>query len=166
VDREPAIVILRPDGGYVHATPAALEIFGVSLEAFLSSKAADWADEPEDTASSTAFRVEWEAAGEPDVGGATTIRRRDGTRRRVRFVIARRSDDELVAVLEPLPDPTSEPTIVFTAGHVLAQWRAAERRLEAVPADSAEWQAAAAQIEALREQYHRLFDARRRSPAG
>jgi PAS domain S-box-containing protein len=158
---EPAVVVVRADGTYLDANDAALEIFGVSRDAFLASKSSDWTEDQPDPNADTAFREQWAAAGEPDLGGAVTIVRRDGQRRRVRFVITRGPDDEYVAVLEPLPEPTTNPTVLFTAGSVLAEWRAAERRLEAVPADSPEWQATAERIQVLREQYHRLFDARR-----
>jgi len=158
---EPAVVVVRGDGTYVDANDAALEIFGVSRDAFLASKSSDWTDDRPDPNADTAFRQQWTAAGEPDLGGATTIVRPDGQRRRIRFVITHGSGDEYVAVLEPLPEPTTNPTVLFTAGSVLAEWRAAERRLEAVPADSPEWQATTERIQALREQYHRLFDARR-----
>jgi PAS domain S-box-containing protein len=161
VQQEPAVVVLRADGSYVDANPAALEIFGVSREVFLASTGEDWAVEPTDASANDAFREQWQAAGQPDLGGETTIVRRDGSHRRVRFVIAQRDADQFVAILEPLPDAPHEPTVVFTAGTVLAEWRAAERRLEAVPSDSAEWQATAAQIDNLRQQYHRLFEARR-----
>jgi PAS domain S-box-containing protein len=158
---EPAVVVVRADGTYLDVNDAALEIFGVSRDAFLASRSSDWTQDEPDTNADAAFRQQWSAAGEPDLGGATTIVRGDGQRRRIRFVITRRSDDEFVAVLEPLPESTTNPTVVFTAGGVLAEWRAAERRLEAVPADSPEWQATAERIDVLREQYHRLFDARR-----
>lgn len=158
---EPAVVVVRSDGTYVDANDAALDIFGVTRDRFLASKPSDWTEAAPDPKANAAFRQQWAAAGEPDLGGATTIVRPDGQRRRIRFVITPRSEDEYVAVLEPLPEPTTNPTVVFTAGSVLAEWRAAERRLEAVPADSPEWQATASQIKTLREQYHRLFEARR-----
>jgi len=179
---EPAVVVLRPDGTYVDVNAAALRIFGVTREAFLASKPDDWSLR-DPNATTEGFREEWEATGRPDIAGETTIVRRNGQHRRVRFVITRRDDGNFAAVLEPLPDPRRsavpavgakargprpsasradpERTVIFTAGSVLAEWRAAERRLEAVPADSPEWQATRAQIETLREQYHRLFDARR-----
>ncbi|HEU4572486.1 MAG TPA: PAS domain-containing protein [Candidatus Limnocylindrales bacterium] len=162
---EPAVVIIRSDGTYLDATPAALEILGVTLAQLRASRAGDFAPEPRDVDADAAFRREWEQAGQPDVGGELTLRRPDGELRRVRFVVTHRSADEYAAILAPADgarlDPVAKPPVVFTAGHVLAEWRAAERRLDAVPADSPEWRATQAQIESLRDRYQRLFAARR-----
>jgi hypothetical protein len=49
-----------------------------------------------------------------------------------------------------------QPTKVYTVGQVLAAWRAAERRLESLSPDTAEWAAARAEIETFRVEYRRL----------
>jgi hypothetical protein len=41
---------------------------------------------------------------------------------------------------------------------VMVSWRAAERELAAMPADSTEWASAHARLSDLRASYHRLFD--------
>jgi len=69
VAQEPAIVVTRADGTYLDANPAALDLFGVSRDEFLASRPGDWTVEEPDAAGNEAFREQWEAAGEPDVGG-------------------------------------------------------------------------------------------------
>ncbi|HET7026970.1 MAG TPA: PAS domain S-box protein [Candidatus Limnocylindrales bacterium] len=158
---EPATIVLDAAGRFLDASPAALELFGMSRDELLAADSSTFSPEPRDPDSNAALRDAWEAEGRPDLGGEATILRRDGDRRRVRFIIATQPDDRFVAVLEPVNERERDRPIVYTAGQTLAEWRAAERRLEAIPPESAEWRAAQAQIEALRSQYHRLFDARR-----
>jgi len=164
VAREPAVVILGGDGRYLDANAEALDMLGVTLEQLLAATPSMFSAEPVDVDAGAALRREWERAGGPDLTGETTIRRPDGQLRHVRFVITRR-DAGFAAILEPAstaaPTQPAEPHILFTTGDVLAEWRAAERRLEAVPADSPEWQATQAQIASLRDRYQRLFAARR-----
>ena len=159
--QEPAVVIVRTDGVYVDANAPALDLLGVTIEELRAAVPGEFSAQPQDPAASTALREQLASAGDPDVAGETTLVRPDGERRRVRFIITRRNGEEFAAVLEPLPQPTSGATVLFTAGDVLAEWRAAERRLEAVSADSPEWQATRTQIEELRDRYQRLFEARR-----
>jgi PAS domain S-box-containing protein len=158
---EPATIVVDSDGKFLEASPAALAILGVSLSELLDSEPGAFAVAPRDVEGSAAFREIWEAEGRPDITGETTIMRPDGERRRVRFVITPRADGRLAAVIEPVATEDHGPAIVYTAGQALAEWRAAERRLEAVPQDSPEWRLFQAQVESLRAQYHRLFDARR-----
>ena len=60
------------------------------------------------------------------------------------------------------PTALTTPTTVFTIGDVLSLWRAAERRLETVDADSPEYESTIADVTALRAHYQRLFEARLR----
>jgi PAS domain S-box-containing protein len=162
VQAEPATIVIDPSGRYRDASPAALELFGMSRDELLAADPASFSPETADPEASAALRGAWEAEGRPDLGGEATILRPDGRRRRIRFIITTQPDGAFVAVLEPVNEGELERPIIYTAGQTLAEWRAAERRLEAVPRESAEWRAAQAQIEALRSQYHRLFDDRRR----
>ncbi len=161
VESSTPFVIVTPDGRYEDANPAALEILGVTLEELRASDPSRFATEPADPEGGAEFERQWRDAGQPDIGGETTIVRPDGRRRRIRFVITRQPDGRLVAVLEPLDTATPEPTVVYTAGDILAQWRAAERRLEALRRDSPDYAATQAQIDKLRRAYHTAFDARR-----
>lgn len=163
VAQEPAVVIVRVDGTYVDANAPALDLLGMTLDELRQAKPGQFSAAPQDADASAALREQWSSAGDPDLAGETTLLRPDGELRRVRFVITRRGDDEYAAILEPVPTSTAGETVVFTAGDVLAEWRAAERRLEAVPENSPEWQATHVRIAELRDRYQRLFEARRGS---
>jgi PAS domain-containing protein len=146
-------------GAYIDATPAALELLGVTLDDLLTSEPGRFAPEPADPAETEAFREQWESAGSPDLAGHGTIRRADGRLVRVAFAITG-GPATYIAVLQPVdasPDETSE---VFTIGQVLARWRAAERRLEQVAPDAPESADIRSDIEALRRLHTRLFDAK------
>lgn len=54
---------------------------------------------------------------------------------------------------------TEAPTKVITAGDVLAAWRDAERRMEAIDHGSPEWSAVQADIARFRDAYQEAFDA-------
>ncbi len=156
-----ATMTLNADGTAVDASPAALELLGVSLDQLRALPRGAFSPEPEDVEGDAAFRKEWEGQGSPDIGGNATIQRLDGTRVRVRFGITPIDDGRLLAILEPTGDSTDDPTAVYTAGQVLAEWRAAERHMADIPAGSAEWRATQAEIELFRSRYQELFrDAR------
>ncbi len=63
-------------------------------------------------------------------------------------------------MLEPVAGPTEQPTTMYTAGQVLAEWRAAERRMITIPPDTAQWHHAQAEIDLFRQRYQELFKAR------
>ena len=156
-------IILTADGRYSEANDAALDLLGVTLDELRASAPNRFAVEPTDPEADAAFRAAWEASGKPDVGGATTIRRADGTRARVKFAIREMDDGSYTVLLTSVPDSPREPTAVYTAGHVLAAWRAAERQLEALADDAPERPGIMADIEGFRERYQLLFQ-RGRSP--
>jgi hypothetical protein len=113
--------------------------------------------EPADPVAQAAFREHWEGQGSPDIGGEATMRRLDGTSIRVKFGITPIEDGRYLAVLEPVAGLTQQPPTVYTAGQVLAEWRAAERRMIAIPPDTAEWHDTQAQIETFRRRYQEVF---------
>ena len=53
--------------------------------------------------------------------------------------------------------PTDAAPVVYTAGQVLAEWRAAERRLDAIPEGTAEWRAVRRDIDHFRSRYQAMF---------
>ena len=154
---EGASVLLRSDGTYEDASPGALDILGVTREELLALPAGTFSVEPPDHEARAAFRATWEQTGMPDVAGEATIRRPDGDERRVKFLIRPMDDGRMIAVLEEAEGPREAPPKVFTAGDVLAAWRAAERRLETLTEESPEWASIQADIDSFREQYQRLF---------
>jgi len=155
-----AIITMDPDGRYTDASPAALDILGVTREQLLAAPPGAFSAQPDDPDSATAFRRSWEAQGKPDITGEATIQRPDGGQRRVKFHIARHDDGTFVAMLWDAETATDAPAKVMTAGDVLAAWRDAERRMETIAQDSPEWSAIQADIARFREAYHRAFDAR------
>ncbi|MFL5756206.1 MAG: hypothetical protein ACJ77N_07870, partial [Chloroflexota bacterium] len=91
-----------------------------------------------------------------------TIRRADGVDVRVRYVVGRRADGMFGVVLRRA-EARPAPDTMFGLGDVLTAWRAAERRLETITADSPEWSNVQQEITRLRETYQKLFEARRQS---
>jgi len=66
-------------------------------------------------------------------------------------------------MIEPTAGQVERRATVYTVGEVLAQWRAAERKLEELDAGGIEWRTVQADIASLRERYQRLFAAKQRS---
>ena len=158
-------IIVTADGRYSEANTAALDLLGVTLEELRASDPGRFAAEPSDAEADAAFREAWEAAGKPDVGGATTIRRADGSSARLKFAIREMDDGTYTVLLTPVPDALRESTSVYTAGDVLAAWRAAERRLEELTEDAPERPEIMADIQGFRERYQLLFQQGRGSSA-
>jgi PAS domain-containing protein len=152
-----ATLVLNADGTTADASPAALELLGATLEQLQALPPGALSPEPSDASTQAAFRDQWERQGSPDIGGEATMRRLDGTSVRVKFGITPTGDGRFLALIEPIAAPTAQPPTVYTAGQVLAEWRAVERRMVEIPPDSAEWQDAQAQIETFRRRYQELF---------
>jgi PAS domain-containing protein len=150
-------MVINADGTTAEASPEALELLGFTLEQLRALPPGALSAERRDPEGQAAFREEWERQGSPDIGGETTVRRADGNSIRVRFGITPTGDGRYLAVIDPVAGPTSEPPTVYTAGQVLAQWRAAERRMVEIPPDTSEWHEAQAEIESFRRQYQEVF---------
>ncbi len=158
-----ATITLNADGSYADATPAALALLRVTLDDFLTSQPGRFAAEPADPDVEAAFREQWEGSGSPDLGGIGTIRRADGSKIRVRFVMTQLDDGRYLAALDEVAGGVEDAPRVFTLGEVLSEWRTAERRLETVPSDTAEWSTIQEEIASLRDRYQRLFEIRRQA---
>jgi PAS domain S-box-containing protein len=152
-----ALIIIDAEGRYVEGNVRALEILGVSLDQLRESTGAAFATAPADPDQAEAFRAAWEQAGRPDITGATTIRRPDGTLVRVRFAITPRADGTYAAAFEPVAGSHADPVALHTVGDVLAAWRAAERRLESLEPGSPEWAAAQDEVAWLRDRHATVF---------
>lgn len=153
-------MVLNADGTTADASPAALELLGLTLEELRALPPGALSAEARDDAAQAAFREQWERQGSPDIGGEATMRRLDGTSIRVKFGITPIEDGRFLAMIEPVAGPTQQPATVYTAGQVLAEWRAAERRMIAIPPDTAEWHDAQAEIDTFRQRYQELFKLR------
>jgi PAS domain-containing protein len=152
-------IAVSASGDYLDATPAALELLGVTLDELQASTPGRFAPEPTDPAEGAAFREQWESAGSPDLVGHGTIRRADGHLVQVDFAITG-GPERYVAVLRPIDIRTADAPQVFTIGEVLARWRAAERRLEEIPPDAPESAGLRSDIDDLRRLHRRLFDSK------
>ena len=75
----------------------------------------------------------------------------------MKFGISPIEEGRFVAVMEPVATTVDAPPSLYTAGQVLAEWRAAERKLADVPEGSAEWRAVSRDIESFRARYHEFF---------
>lgn len=153
-----ATVLVDPVGQFLDASPAALELFGVSLSELRSLPPGVLSVQPVDPEVQSAGLAAWEAAGAREAVGEGTLRRPDGALMRVRFAIVALGDGFRLAI-EPAPGAVDAPTRAFTIGRVLTEWRDAERRLEALEPESAEWRAAQTEIAGWRSRYQELFEA-------
>jgi PAS domain S-box-containing protein len=150
-------ITVTADGRYSDANAAALELLGVTLDELRASPPNRFAAEPGDPDAEAAFREAWEASGRPDLGGFGTIRRADGSTIAVKFAIREVDGGSFVVLLTPAPGAPRGASVLYTAGEVLAAWRAAERRLEAIPDDEPERLTILADIAEFRERYQLLF---------
>ncbi len=158
-DRE-ARFVLGPGGRVEEANEAALELLGVSLSELQSAPPGTFSA-PVDPSEAAAMRAAWVESGAVGATGESTIRRSDGTLVRVRYISSTLADGRfLIAMLPADGEPAAPATVYTTTGDVLAAWRAAERRLEALEPDDPETGAVHADIAVFRAEYRRLFQAR------
>ena len=154
---EDARLILNADGTIADANEAALKLYGASLDELRAAPAGAFSANPEPPDAQTAFRETWESEGKPDLVGEASVKRLDGTLLRVWFGITRMPDGRFAAILRALDQPTEDAPKVFTAGQVLAQWRAAERELQAIAPESPEASMLEREIDRFRRAYQRIF---------
>ncbi len=154
-----ATVILDRDGRYLDADDSALELLGVpSVDELRSSSPDRFAALPPDPAEQEAWRAAYFSSRAEGVLAEGALRRLDGELVRVRTAILEDPDGRFRALFYPVERPTTDLSAkVYRIADVLAEWRAAERRLVALEPGSEEAQAVTADIELLREQYQRLF---------
>jgi PAS domain-containing protein len=158
-----ARVILNPDGTIATANEAALHLYGASLAELQAAPPGAFSANAQSPEAQAALREAWESQGQPDVVGETTMRALDGTKRRVAFGITRLGDGRLAAILRPLEEPVENELQVFTAGQVLARWRAAERELETIEPESPEAVRINGEIDRFRAAYQELFASARKA---
>ena len=166
LDGQLARVILNPDGTIASANEAALNLYGASLAELRAAPPGAFSAQPQSPAAQAALREAWESEGQPDLVGETTIRGLDGTDRRVAFGVTRLGDGRLAAILRPVDEPADAELKVFTAGQVLARWRAAERQLEAIDSGSLEAIDIQREIDRFRAAYQQLFVSARETGSG
>lgn len=154
-------ITLDATGAIIDANPAALALYQLTLAELRAAPPGAFAAEPQRAEEQEAFRQSWESSGRPDMVGAATLRRLDGTTVRVRFGITAEPGGTYLAVFRPIDEPADAPAEVFTAGEVLSRWRAAERQLQAIPPSSPEASAIEREIDRFRAAYQQVFRASR-----
>ena len=162
--RRAATVVLDVDGRYVDADEAALDLLGVeTVEELRATHPDRFAAIPPDPAEQEAWRRAYFASAAEGVLAEGTFRRIDGELVRVRTAIMAEADGRFRALFYPVERPTTNlGTRVYRIADVLQEWRAAERRLVEVESGTPEADRLLADIEALRDQYHTMFQRGRR----
>jgi hypothetical protein len=157
-------MIVTADGVVEHANDDALRLLDVTLDELRALPPGSFSAEAPDPEASAAFQEQWAADGKPDIGGMGSLKRQDGSTVRVRFAIAPRPDGRYMVLLEELEGSTARPTVMYTNGEVLSQWRAAERRLDELVPGTDDWANAQSEIELWRSTYQALFRRLTRKP--
>lgn len=147
--------MVGPDARVLEATPAALELLGLSLEQLKALPPGTMSVETDEAASSQ-FAAAWEGDGRPPLLGAGTARLLDGRLIRLRYYLWSRDDGSVEVVLERSQESVAEPPRAYAIGKVLSAWRAAQRQLQALEPGSPEWLAADAEDQHFRAEYRRL----------
>jgi PAS domain-containing protein len=155
-----AALIVDADGQVADADDRALEMLGVTFEQLRTLPPGAFNAQPADPDADRAFRSSWEARRSPDLVGESTIKLLDGTLKRIRFAIVPLDSGQFRIILEPAESPVGQAPKVYTAGQVLSEWRAAERRLADLPPGSADADAVRAEIERFRTTYQEIFTRR------
>ena len=161
-----AAVILDRDGHYLDADEAALELLGVeSVDALRETSPDTFAALPPDPEEQEAWRKAYFSSQAEGVLAEGAFRRLDGELVRVRTAILDEGDGTFRALFYPVERPTTNLTAkIYRIADVLAEWRAAERRLVELKPASEEGRRVQADIEGLRAQYQEMFGASRRRP--
>lgn len=160
-----ATVVLDLEGRYLDADARALDLLGVeSVEALRAMAPDTFAAVPPDPEEQRAWREAYFSSRAEGVLAEVPIQRLDGELVRVRTAILEEPGGRFRALFYPIERPTTNLTTrIFRIADVLAEWRAAERRLVELPPGSDDAATVAAEIEVLREQHRQLFSRRSRS---
>lgn len=158
-----ARILFRADGGIALATPAALELLGLTLSELQALPPGSMTLE-QDRADSAGFEAAWDDGGRAPIVGSATARLTSGKLIRLRYLIHVNADGTIEALLEPSRESVGKPSRMYTVGGVLSAWRAAQRKLEELEIDSPEWAAARNETEHFRSEYQRLSNDRPDGP--
>lgn len=155
-----ATVLINPDGSYADASAPALELLGVTIEELRAAGRNTFAMDPMRPEETAALEAAWNESDADQAVGHATVKRPDGATVRVRYLLTSRPDGGFLIALQPIREAASQPTTLYTMGRVLSAWRAAEKRLETIEPDSAEWKRTQDEIDTFRDEYRRRFDER------
>ena len=153
-----AVITIDAAGRYLDASPAALDLLGVSLAELRSSERDRFVVRAVDQAERAAARARWEDGGSQPMAGTAGLRRADGTEIRVSYTLERMEHGFRSRFWQVDGAPDS-PTTALSVGDVLREWRAAERAVAELVPGSPEQKQALSEIDLLRRQYQELFRA-------
>jgi PAS domain-containing protein len=157
------MIHLGPDGRGLDIDDNALAILGVTREQFLAAPPGAFSAQKLPETEEEELRAAWERDGRPEVIGASTVRRGDGTQVRVSFLIDAQPDGTFLAVVTPLDESAAQAPRVYTAADVLREWRSAERRMAEVTSGTPEHSELSGRVAELRAAYQVLVASRQRS---
>lgn len=159
-----ATVMLDRDGRYLDADETALELLGVSsVDELRNTPPETFAAVPPDPIEQEAWRKAYFASRAEGVIAEGAFRRLDGELVRVRTAILEEPDGRFRALFYAIERPTTNLTAkTYRIADVLGEWRAAERRLADVDAESDEGRAIQHDVDVLRAQYQQLVRAKER----
>ena len=157
--RQAVTVMLDARGRYLDADEGALELLGLtSVEELRATPPGAFAAVPPDPEEVEAWRRAYFAIRAEGVLAELTFRRADAELVRVRTAVLDEGDGRFRALFYPIERPTTNLSArIYRIADVLAEWRAAERRLVDLDPDSPEAQEVEADIALLRRQHHALF---------
>lgn len=153
-----AAVTLDATGRYVDANQTALDLLGVvSVDILRATDPETFSPVPPDPEESAAIQRAYAESAAQGLLVESAFRRTDGELVRARTAILQEGDGYRV-VFHPIERPTVNLSVrIYTISDVLAEWRAAERRLVEVEPDSDEARGVTEQIDLFKAQYQRLF---------
>jgi PAS domain-containing protein len=163
-----ATVTLDRDGRYLDADAEALDLLGVGSVDELRALSGDaFAAVPADPVEQEAWRRAYFASQAEGVLAEVAFRRLDGELVRVRMAILEEPDGHFRALFYPIERPTTDLSArIYRVGDVLAEWRAAERRLAPLDPESESGRAVQREVDILRAQYRQLTERASRTDAG
>jgi len=156
------VVVLGPDGQYVDADEAALELLGMRcVNELRATPPHAFRPAPADEAEIAELRRSIADATFHGLLAEHAVRRRDGELIRVRTALVPTAEGGYRVLMYPVERPTTNLTArLYRISDVLAEWRSTERRLVDVDPASDEGAQLIADVDLLREQYHQLFRTR------
>lgn len=148
--------LVTPDGRYLDADPAALDLYCVTLDVLRQRHIGDFSPDEYLDLTRQLWNL-WVASGLPSAEGGGTVLRGDGRLIRLWVGLERQSDGNVRLTVKPVDEPIRQVPAVRVQ-NVLGQWRDLERHLaEAAPDDEGR-EELEARIQDLREEYQRRTD--------
>jgi len=148
--------LLAPDGRYLDADPAALDLYCVTLDVLRHKHVGDFSPDEYVDLTRHLWNL-WVVSSLGSAEGGATVLRGDGRLIRLWVGLQRQDDGNICMTIKPVDEPIRQAPAVRVQ-NVLGQWRDLERHLaEAAPDDDLR-EEIESRIDALREEYQRRTD--------